>query len=109
MNTIDTNQLLMQLRSAAAVARGSAPTPAATPAVGGGDNFSTLLTQSLNKVNGMQQQASELTRAFEMGAPNVTLPDVMVAKSKAGLAFEATVQVRNKMIDAYQEIMRMQV
>ena len=48
-------------------------------------------------------------KAFEMGDPNVTLPEVMIAKSKAGLAFEGMVQVRNKMIDAYQEIMRMQV
>ena len=110
MNTIDTNQLLMQLRTAAAQAKSS---PAAVdPAQGqqaGAANFSSLLSQSIDKVNEMQQTSGAMTRAFEMGDPNVTLPEVMIAKSKAGLAFEGMVQVRNKMIDAYQEIMRMQV
>jgi flagellar hook-basal body complex protein FliE len=106
MNTIDTNQLLMQLRAAAAQTR----MPSAPPVEqSGGANFSSLLDQSINKVNEMQQTAGSLGRAFEMGDPNVTLPEVMIAKSKAGLAFEGMVQVRNKMIDAYQEIMRMQV
>lgn len=109
MNNIDTSQLLMQLRSAAAQAKSSPQGPAETPAVGTGDNFSSLLSQSLNKVNDMQQAAGDVTKAFEMGASNVSLPEVMIAKSKAGLAFEATVQVRNKVVEAYQEIMRMQV
>ncbi|MGM0594825.1 MAG: flagellar hook-basal body complex protein FliE [Pseudomonadota bacterium] len=109
MNNIDTSQLLMQLRSAAAQASSSPQGPAETPSVGGGDNFSSLLTQSLDKVNSMQQQSGELTRAFEMGEENVTLPEVMIAKNKAGLAFDATIQVRNKVVEAYQTIMRMQV
>lgn len=108
MNTIDTNQLLMQLRAAAAQA--NAPTQAPAQAEqGGAANFSSLLSQSIDKVNEAQQTSGAMTRAFEMGDPNVTLPEVMIAKSKAGLAFEGMVQVRNKMIDAYQEIMRMQV
>lgn len=109
MNNIDTSQLLMQLRSAAAQAKGASQPTAAPEAVSGGDNFSSLLSQSLNKVNSMQQQSGELTKAFEMGASNVTLPEVMIAKSKAGLAFDATLQVRNKMVEAYKQIMSMQV
>lgn len=109
MSTINTSQLLMQLRTAAAQARGEAQGGAAVPASAGGDNFSSLLSQSINKVNAMQQEAAGLTRAFEMGDANVTLPEVMIAKSKAGLAFEGMVQVRNKVVEAYQEIMRMQV
>ena len=109
MNTIDTNQLLMQLRTAAAQAKAApAPTPVQAEQPGAA-NFSSLLTQSIDKVNEMQKTSGEMTRAFEMGDPNVTLPEVMIAKSKSGLAFEGMVQVRNKMIDAYQEIMRMQV
>jgi flagellar hook-basal body complex protein FliE len=108
MNTINTNQLLMQLRAAAAQANMPPAQPAAVESAGGA-NFSSLLSQSIGKVNEMQQSAGSMTRAFEMGDPNVTLPEVMIAKSKAGLAFEGMVQVRNKMIDAYQEIMRMQV
>ena len=108
MNTINTNQLLMQLRTAAAQAKApaAAPIQAEQP---GAANFSSLLNQSIDKVNEMQKTSGAMTRAFEMGDPNVTLPEVMIAKSKSGLAFEGMVQVRNKMIDAYQEIMRMQV
>lgn len=106
MNTIDTNQLLIQLRAAATQAQKPAAAQLEQP---GAANFSSLLTQSIEKVNDMQQTAGNMTKAFEMGDPNVTLPEVMIAKSKAGLAFEGMVQVRNKMIDAYQEIMRMQV
>ena len=112
MNTINTNQLLMQLRSAAAQAQGipQGGIPAAPAStVEGGANFSSLLTQSIDKVNEMQQTSSNMRQAFEMGAPNVTLPEVMLASSKAGLAFEGMVQVRNKMVEAYQEIMRMPV
>ncbi len=107
MNNIDTSQLLMQLRAAAAQA-GLKPQAAeqTTPVA---DNFSSMLSQSIGKVNEMQNQAGDLTRAFEMGSADVTLPEVMIAKSKAGLAFEGMVQVRNKVVEAYQEIMRMQV
>ena len=110
MNTINTSQLLMQMRAAAAQAAQSQAQPSA--AVGqaeGSANFSSLLSQSINKVNEMQQDAGNMTKAFEMGSANVTLPEVMIAKNKAGLAFEGMVQVRNKMVEAYQEIMRMQV
>ncbi len=107
MNTIDTSQLLMQLRAAAAQAGIKPQGPEASAPVA--DNFSSMLSQSIGKVNEMQNHAGDLTRAFETGSANVSLPEVMIAKSKAGLAFEGMVQVRNKMVEAYQEIMRMQV
>ena len=47
--------------------------------------------------------------AFEMGDRSVTLADTMVASAKAGIAFDATVQVRNKFVEAYKEIMNMPV
>ena len=107
MNTIDTSQLLMQLRAAAAQAGiKPAATEITTPVA---DNFSSMLSQSIGKVNEMQNHAGDLTRAFEVGSADVSLPEVMIAKSKAGLAFEGMVQVRNKVVEAYQEIMRMQV
>ncbi|MFU8837552.1 MAG: flagellar hook-basal body complex protein FliE [Thiohalomonadaceae bacterium] len=112
MSTINTNQLLMQLRTAAAQAQGIPQAPAQTMGTAqatSGANFSTMLTQSINKVNEMQQTAGQMREAFEMGAPNVSLPEVMLAGNKASLAFEGMVQVRNKMVEAYQEIMRMQV
>lgn len=106
MNNIDTSQLLTQLRAASAQAR-SEKTP--EPKQAAGANFSSLLTQSLDKVNEMQQHSGDLKTAFELGDPSVSLPQVMIAGSKANIAFEATVQIRNKVVEAYQEIMRMPV
>jgi len=107
VNTIDTSQLLAQLRMAAAQVQ---PAPAEQPAQASPSaSFSTLLSQSIDKVNAMQQTSSRMQEAFQMGDPNVSLSEVMIAKSKAGLAFDGMVQVRNKMVEAYQEIMRMPV
>lgn len=107
INNIDGNQLLMQLRMAAQQARADGALPVENPSSAG--SFSSMLTQSIDKVNDMSQTSSRLGTAFEMGDPNVTLPDVMIAKAKAGIAFEGMVQVRNKVVEAYQEIMRIQV
>lgn len=110
MNTIDTSQLLQQLRAAAAEAKNSPmPTPAAAPQEANGASFSSLLKQSLDGVNEAQKTSGDLKTRFEMGDPKVSLPEVMIAGGKAQVAFQAMVQVRNKFVQAYQEIMRMQV
>ncbi|HKJ76282.1 MAG TPA: flagellar hook-basal body complex protein FliE [Gammaproteobacteria bacterium] len=109
MNTIDTNQLLTQLRTAAAQAQGQ-QTEAAAPAAKGQDvSFSSLMEQSLDKVNELQQTSGDLKTAFQKGDPNVSLPEVALAGQKAGIAFQTTLHVRNKVVEAYKEIMRMQV
>ncbi len=79
------------------------------PARVGGADFQNVLRESLRGVNEVQQQASDLQTRFELGDENVSLPQVMVAMSKSSIAFEATNQVRNRLLNAYQEIMRMQV
>ncbi|MGE0080907.1 MAG: flagellar hook-basal body complex protein FliE [Thiohalomonadaceae bacterium] len=111
MNTIDSSQLLAQLRLAAAQAKGAGVLPAADVPAGeaAGVSFSTALRQSIETVNAMQQKSGELRQAFELGAPGVSLSDVMLASSKAQLGFQAMVQVRNKVVEAYQEVMRMPV
>lgn len=115
MNSINTDQLLTQLRAAAAQAQGPQGTdnqpaqPAAAAGGAEGTSFASLMEQSLDKVNEMQNQSGALKKAFEMGDPNVSLPEVSLASNKAGLAFQATLNVRNKVVDAYKEIMRMQV
>lgn len=106
MNEIDTSQLITQMRAMAAAAQGSTATPEATAA---GSDFGTLLTNSINKVNEVSQESGKLADAFVMGDPNVSLAEVMIAKQKSGIAFEATLQVRNKLLGAYKEIMAMQV
>jgi flagellar hook-basal body complex protein FliE len=70
-------------------------------------NFSDLLKQSVDSVNSLQQNAKNLTESFEAGKSTTSIADVMVATQKAGVAFQATLQVRNKLIDAYQNVMNM--
>ena len=71
--------------------------------------FADMLGQALDNVNGMQKTSRTLQTRFDMGDPNLSLVDVMVAKEKSGIAFEATVQVRNKLLEAYKTIMNMPV
>lgn len=107
MSNIDVSQVLAQMRVMAARAQGAPD----AQAVGAADkpDFSQLLKQSVNAVNETQQQAGKLTEQFQAGDPNTDLAQVMVALEKASVSFEAMKQVRNKLVDAYQEIMRMQV
>ena len=105
-NTINPETLLIQMRAMAAQAQGQT-TPAAT--VESGANFSDLLKQSIEKVNDTQQDAKKLTDAFQQGDPNVQMSEVMVALQKSNVSFQAMLQVRNKLVNAYQEIMNMPV
>jgi flagellar hook-basal body complex protein FliE len=72
-------------------------------------DFANMLGDALNTVNGLQIDSRTKSKAFEIGDPNLSLADVMVAKEKSGIAFEATVQVRNKVLEAYKQIMNMPV
>jgi flagellar hook-basal body complex protein FliE len=72
-------------------------------------NFEKLLAESMEQVSRAHQEASELKAAFERGLDDIELPEVMIASQKATVAFEATVEVRNRLLSAYQEIMNMQV
>ncbi len=72
-------------------------------------DFAALMRHYIDNVNQAQQQAATLAAEFEAGATNVQLLDVMVSMQKSRIAFEALVQVRNRFLSAYQEIMNMQV
>lgn len=87
-----------------------APGTAAKVAGGGSskDSFGQLLTDALTRLNSVQQQADDATTKLATGQP-VELHDVMLAVHQASLAFDLTLQVRNKLLDAYQEIMRTSV
>jgi len=105
MTRIDANSV-MALRNAVldrsealkSVARPDAAAPAQ------GANFGTLL----GAVNSAQAEASAASAAFERGDTN-DIAGVMLSRQKAGIAFEATLQVRNKLLGAYREIMNMPV
>lgn len=111
INAIDPNQLLMQMRAAQAEAS-QQTTQIALPSQSEGSDsvsFSSLMKSAVNQVNETQQTSNKLKTAFEMGDPNVSLADAMIASQKASVAFQATVQVRNKLVSAYEEVMRMSV
>ncbi|HVK99130.1 MAG TPA: flagellar hook-basal body complex protein FliE [Dongiaceae bacterium] len=71
--------------------------------------FSNMFSQALNQVNAMQQNSSQLQEAYIRGDGNVDITRVMVASQKSSLAFQAVVQVRNKLVESYKEIMNMPV
>jgi len=73
-----------------------------------GQDFSDILKNAVESVNSMQHEAGRLEDAVAKGE-NVNIHQAVIAGEKAGLSFRLLMQVRNKMIDAYQEVMRMQV
>jgi len=105
-NTINPDTLLAQMRAMAAQAQSKSVTPNTEA---GQAEFSDLLKQSINKVNDTQMDAKKLSDAFQAGDPSVQVSEVMVALQKSNVSFQAMLQVRNKLVSAYQEIMNMQV
>lgn len=108
MADIDVNQILVQMRAMAAAAQTPTIAPPAADAVQGG-GFADLLKQSVEQVNATQTQSRTLADAFGRGDPNTDLTEVMVAMQKASLSFAAMTQVRNKLVQAYQDVMNMPV
>ncbi len=76
--------------------------------VEGGKSFSDTLTESLNEANSLQNKADQAIEDLVAGKSQ-SIHETMIAVGKADLAFRMTMQVRNKIVEAYQEVMRMQV
>ena len=70
--------------------------------------FGDLVRQTVDKVNANQMQASKISSAYERGE-GVPLTDVVLSMQKSSLSFEATLQVRNKVLKAYEDILNMPV
>ncbi|MFL6673483.1 MAG: flagellar hook-basal body complex protein FliE [Massilia sp.] len=79
------------------------------PAPAGRANFADALKSSLEQVSNSQVKADQMGERFALGDDTVSLSDTMIAMQKANINFQATVQVRNKLVSAYHEIMNMQV
>lgn len=105
--TMGIDQVLAQMRSLASQASGSGVEKATPP--GGRVDFSAMLGDAVGSVNQTQVQAGQLKEAFELGDRDVNLAEVMVAVQKSSISFEAMVQVRNKLVDAYKEVMNMPI
>ncbi|MEP7311477.1 MAG: flagellar hook-basal body complex protein FliE [Pseudomonadota bacterium] len=87
-----------QLASGVGAAGGTAP-----------PSFASVMRQGLDRVNEAQTKATNLATAFEKGAPGIELSQVMLESQKASVSFRATVEVRNRLVSAYQEIMNMPI
>jgi flagellar hook-basal body complex protein FliE len=72
-------------------------------------SFASAMTQALKGVSASQQEAERLQREVQLDNPTVSLEETMVAMQKAQIGFQATLQVRNRLVQAYSEIMNMQV
>ena len=116
MTAIDTGRL-MQMRSAILTqntalqrAAGSAAPNAAAPAPApvAASGFGATLADALQAVNAQQAKASGMSEAYERGQTH-DLVQVMVERQKASIGFEATLQVRNRLLSAYRDIMNMPV
>lgn len=106
MSTQGIEQMLNVLRSTAAQASGKAAET--TPAAGAPD-FAQVLKSSLDKVNQTQQQADQMATKLAAGDTTQNLHEVMIALQTASVSFQEMVQVRNKIVSAYQDVMNMQV
>lgn len=95
-------QLLERSESLGKLVQGAAARPAADPAPG------VSFTDALSAVNRLQQASEAKTSAFERGETH-DLAEVMLARQKASIAFEATLQARNRLLGAYRDIMNMPV
>jgi len=80
---------------------------AAEQAAGAG--FGTAFRTALQNVSAAQNRASELQTEFQIGNPNVSLEQTMLAMQKAQIGFQAALHVRNRMMQAYTDVMNMQV
>lgn len=104
MNEISSEQLLSQIRT---LSKGLQSPQSIAPAAN--TDFGQMLKTSLNAVNEAQQHSGNLKAGFETGNGDASLAEVMIAAQKADLSFRAVTEVRNKLVQAYQDIMNMPV
>jgi len=104
MNEISPDSLLAQMRIMAAQAQGGQSVEKIQVADA---DFGGMLKQSIDQVNEMQQLSRSAKEAFQAGTSDMSLAEVMLVSEKAGIAFQAVLQVRNKVIQAYQDVINM--
>jgi len=107
MDTNGIEQMLSALRTTAAQAAGK-PAADNTPAAGGAD-FAQILQSSIDKVNQTQQGVNQMAEKLAAGDTSQNLHEVMIALQTASVSFQEMVQVRNKLVTAYQDVMNIQV
>jgi flagellar hook-basal body complex protein FliE len=106
MEGISMDALLAGLRAAREAA---AKLPDGAPASKDGPDFASLLKAGIDRVDQAQSTAGQMAERFQLGDPDVGLADTMLALQKANVSLQAMVQVRNKVVAAYQDIMNLPV
>ncbi|MAK90360.1 MAG: flagellar hook-basal body complex protein FliE [Oleibacter sp.] len=131
VDRVDINSVLMQMRQVKAQMREQQPAAINTDtraslvdkvqklseqqstAAITGDNtvpdFQTMFKNAVDTVNAHQKTSAEMATRFEQGDPSIDLPEVMIAMQKSSVSFQAMTQVRNKLVEAYKEVMNMPV
>ena len=131
VDRVDINSVLMQMRQVKAQMREQQPAAINTDtraslvdkvqklseqqstAAITGDNtvpdFQTMFKNAVDTVNAHQKTSAEMATRFEQGDPSIDLPEVMIAMQKSRVSFQAMTQVRNKLVEAYKEVMNMPV
>lgn len=107
MSDMAIKAVLAEMRSMAAQL--DQPINLSQPAAVQADDFSVVMKRAVDMVNETQQSAGAMAEAYVRGDSNLDLAQVMVQVEKASLSFEAATQVRNKLVNAYQEIMNMPI
>lgn len=105
MIEMEINKVLSQMRALSGEIQGvpqAQPGPATT-------SFGDLLRQSIDSVNEQQGVARDLVTRFEGGAKDVSVAEVMISMQKASLSFQAMNEVRNRLVEAYQQVMNMPI
>jgi len=108
MNNLSIENVLLQLRTASEIASGAKNLPLSETEITN-VNFDKVLKAAVDQVNETQQAAVKLTREFTGGETDKNLHEVMISLQKANISFQSMVQMRNKLVESYQTIMRMQV
>ncbi|MFT5976340.1 MAG: flagellar hook-basal body complex protein FliE [Urechidicola sp.] len=107
MNNISQASLISQMQTLESMSQGKMqPLEQKTD---DGTSFSSMMAKAINQVNETQMEASGMKKAFEMGDDTVDLSEVMIAVQKSRISFEALSQVRNKLLNAYKDVMNMPV
>lgn len=114
IQTIDSSRIqsmMQKLKAAAAMPSGNQLNIGKIDSAVHGEkvNFADALKSSLDQISGAQNAADNLSQKFALGDDSVNLSDVMIATQKASISFQAGVQVRNKLVTAYQDVMSMQI
>lgn len=96
---VQVEKMQKSMQSEALATKGDASVP----------DFQMMFSNAINQVNNNQKVANDLRNRFEKGDSSVDLPEVMIAAQKSSVSFQAMNQVRNKLVEAYKDVMNMPV